>query len=262
MREFARATTFAADLAGANIFQLIMLRIASWLRRSLATRDGAMHVASALSPPPTRFAPRVVSRGNRIRSASFGGPLRKVINGRSSKYFGRDNGISGTSSSRLAVASAKTDVSSSTAVDTNGVAMDDFETFIMDLQSDLCSNLERMDHEGFGNDEVQRDESVKSSGSFTKDVYSRPGDKSGFGVTRVLENGAVFEKAAANVSIIRGVLSPERAKAMSSRGRECVDPNGGQEYSAAALSLGTSKRHKIQLTFQCLVRVPLSRFLV
>jgi coproporphyrinogen III oxidase len=47
----------------------------------------------------------------------------------------------------------------------------------------------------------------------------------------------VLEKAAANVSVIRGVLSPERARAMSSRGREEVDASGGQPYSAVAMSL-------------------------
>jgi hypothetical protein len=35
---------------------------------------------------------------------------------------------------------------------------------------------------------------------------------------------------------MRGVLTPERAKAMSGRGRG-VDPDGGQPYAAAALSL-------------------------
>jgi coproporphyrinogen III oxidase len=58
-----------------------------------------------------------------------------------------------------------------------------------------------------------------------------------FGITRVLEGGDLFEKAAANVSDIRGVLTPARARAMSSRGRDVVDPAGGQPYAAAALSL-------------------------
>lgn len=33
-----------------------------------------------------------------------------------------------------------------------------------------------------------------------------------FGITRVLEGGRLLEKAACSVSVIRGVLSPERAK--------------------------------------------------
>jgi coproporphyrinogen III oxidase len=47
----------------------------------------------------------------------------------------------------------------------------------------------------------------------------------------------VLEKAAANVSVVRGILSPERAKAMSSRGRDEIDTGGGQAYSAVAMSL-------------------------
>lgn len=39
-----------------------------------------------------------------------------------------------------------------------------------------------------------------------------------------------------NVSFVQGKLTPERAVAMSSRGRG-IDAQGGQPYSAAALSL-------------------------
>lgn len=53
----------------------------------------------------------------------------------------------------------------------------------------------------------------------------------------MLQDGRLLEKAAASVSIIHGVLTPERARAMSGRGREGVDAAGGQTYSAAALSL-------------------------
>lgn len=49
----------------------------------------------------------------------------------------------------------------------------------------------------------------------------------------MLQQGAVFEKAGVNVSIIHGVLSETRANAMRSRGRNC-EP--GIAYQAAALS--------------------------
>ena len=74
------------------------------------------------------------------------------------------------------------------------------------------------------------------------------------GVTRVLEGGDVFEKAAANVSIIRGVLTPERAAAMSARGRPGVDPAGGQPHAAAALSLVFHPRAPMVPTFRADVR--------
>lgn len=45
----------------------------------------------------------------------------------------------------------------------------------------------------------------------------------------------MLEKAAANISVVAGVLSPERAKAMSSRGRSAIDPAGGQSYSGEPL---------------------------
>lgn len=88
-------------------------------------------------------------------------------------------------------------------VDCNGVELDDFERFVMEMQASVCSDMEALD----GGEGAQ----------FSTDAWTREGRGSGFGVTRVLEGGDLFEKAAANVSIIRGVLTPERARAMSSR---------------------------------------------
>ena len=125
-------------------------------------------------------------------------------------------------------------------IDTNGVDLDEFERFVMSMQADFIADMEALDgseDRGFGLDAWVRGE---------------PG--SGFGVTRVLEGGDVFEKAAANVSIIRGVLPPERAKAMSSRGRDCVDPAGGQPYSAAALSIVIHPKSPMVPTFRADVR--------
>ena len=125
-------------------------------------------------------------------------------------------------------------------IDTNGVDLDEFERFVMSMQADFIADMEALDgseDRGFGLDAWVRGE---------------PG--SGFGVTRVLEGGDVFEKAAANVSIIRGVLTPERAKAMSSRGRDCVDPAGGQPYSAAALSIVIHPKSPMVPTFRADVR--------
>ena len=49
----------------------------------------------------------------------------------------------------------------------------------------------------------------------------------------MLEGGRVLEKAAANISVVTGVLTHERAKAMSNRARGGIDPAGGQSYSGA-----------------------------
>ena len=71
----------------------------------------------------------------------------------------------------------------------------------------------------------------------------------------MLEGGAVLEKAAANISVVAGRLSPERAQAMSSRGRSGIDPGGGQSYSAAALSLVFHSAHPLIPTLRADVRL-------
>ncbi len=60
-------------------------------------------------------------------------------------------------------------------------------------------------------------------------------------------------QAAVNVSIVQGTLTAERAKAMSSRGRG-IDPDGGQAYSAAALSLVYHPAHPFVPTLRADVR--------
>jgi coproporphyrinogen III oxidase len=77
----------------------------------------------------------------------------------------------------------------------------------------------------------------------------------GYGITCVLEGGSLLEKAAANISIIRGTLSAARAQAMSSRGRSQIDPAGGQPYSAAALSLVFHAAHPLVPTLRADVRL-------
>eukprot|EP00210_Caulerpa_lentillifera_P006078 g5807.t1 len=96
----------------------------------------------------------------------------------------------------------------------------EFEQEILKLQESLTTASAKLDGSGlqFCHDKWHRDSST------------------GFGITRVLENGSILEKAAVNVSIIRGTLTPNRAATMSDRGRN-VNPKGGQKYSAAALSL-------------------------
>jgi coproporphyrinogen III oxidase len=77
----------------------------------------------------------------------------------------------------------------------------------------------------------------------------------GYGITCVLEDGDLLEKAAANISVVRGTLSPARAQAMSSRGRSSIDPAGGQPYSAAALSLVFHAAHPMVPTLRADVRL-------
>ncbi|EIE21621.1 Coproporphyrinogen III oxidase, partial [Coccomyxa subellipsoidea C-169] len=91
--------------------------------------------------------------------------------------------------------------------------------------------------------------------TFLHDPWQREGDafNPGHGITAVLEGGDLLEKAAVNVSIVQGTLTAERAKAMSSRGRG-IDPDGGQAYSAAALSLVYHPAHPFVPTLRADVR--------
>jgi len=71
----------------------------------------------------------------------------------------------------------------------------------------------------------------------------------------VLEDGDLLEKAAANITVVQGTLTAQRAQAMSSRGRASIDPAGGQPYSAAALSLVFHCRHPFVPTLRADVRL-------
>lgn len=55
-------------------------------------------------------------------------------------------------------------------------------------------------------------EAVDGKARFRKDTWTRDGG--GGGTTCVIQDGAVFEKAGVNVSVVHGVLTPEAARAM------------------------------------------------
>lgn len=54
-------------------------------------------------------------------------------------------------------------------------------------------------------------EAADGGGKFKEDVWSRPGG--GGGISRVLQDGAVWEKAGVNVSVVYGVMPPEAYRA-------------------------------------------------
>ncbi len=116
-----------------------------------------------------------------------------------------------------------------------------FEDYVLDLQDSIVQTTEQAIE-------------FSSNARFNTDRWEREND-SGFGITRVLEGGDVVEKAASNVSIIHGTLTKARAQAMSSRGRPAIDPNGGQAYSAAAMSLVFHSAHPHIPTLRADVRV-------
>ena len=121
----------------------------------------------------------------------------------------------------------------------SGDALSGFVPFVSELQREICEAAEAMDGSG---------------ARFCDDAFEKP-DGAGYGNTRVLEDGDLLEKAAANVSVVKGTLTPERAKAMRERGRDGVDVKGGQTYEAAALSLVFHPRSPHVPTLRADVRV-------
>lgn len=192
------------------------------------------HIALASRPP--RSAPAPV----RARSSAAPAQIRRALSGPGPRRNFTTARVAADAASASSSAADDAADDPYPGIDTNGVDLDEFERFVMSMQADFIADMEALD----GSEDRK----------FGLDAWVRGEPGSGFGVTRVLEGGDVFEKAAANVSIIRGVLTPERAKAMSSRGRDCVDPAGGQPYSAAALSVVIHPKSPMVPTFRADVR--------
>jgi coproporphyrinogen III oxidase len=103
--------------------------------------------------------------------------------------------------------------------------------FFADLQTDICTALTDLD----------------GGKGFSRDAWQRPGG--GGGVARVLEGGAVFEKAGVNWSSVDGELPTEMAASM---------PGQGASFRATGVSLVLHPRSPIVPTthanFRCLVK--------
>lgn len=72
-----------------------------------------------------------------------------------------------------------------------------------------------------------------SGAKFRVDRHERPNGEGG-GITTVMQDGKVFEKAGVNVSVIRGDLKPGLAKNMNARGKE-IGP-GPHKFCACGIS--------------------------
>ncbi|TYI55914.1 hypothetical protein E1A91_D11G172900v1 [Gossypium mustelinum] len=70
-----------------------------------------------------------------------------------------------------------------------------FQRMIMEVQDSVCGALEAVD----------------GAGKFKEDAWTRPGG--GGGISRVLQDGDVFEKAGVNISVVYGVMPPEAYRA-------------------------------------------------
>jgi coproporphyrinogen III oxidase len=105
------------------------------------------------------------------------------------------------------------------------------QTFFEGLQTRICDGLEAED----------------GPGKFRSDRWQRPGG--GGGLTRVLVDGAVFEKAGVNTSAVRGELKPEFAATL---------PGDGLRFFATGISLVLHPKSPriptVHANFRCLAR--------
>ncbi|KAB5567112.1 hypothetical protein PHYPO_G00229010 [Pangasianodon hypophthalmus] len=91
------------------------------------------------------------------------------------------------------------------------------EMLIMETQAEFCRALEEVD-----------------GGTFKVDRWSR--EEGGGGVSCVLQDSNVFEKAGVNVSVVFGHLSEEAAKQMRSRGKTLKAKDGKLPFIAMGVS--------------------------
>ncbi|PKA62138.1 Coproporphyrinogen-III oxidase, chloroplastic [Apostasia shenzhenica] len=91
-----------------------------------------------------------------------------------------------------------------------------FERMIMAVQDDVCAAIEAEDGEG----------------KFQEDVWSRPGG--GGGISRVLQDGGVWEKAGVNVSVVYGMMPPDAYRA--AKGGPPSEKPGPVPFFAAGIS--------------------------
>uniref|UniRef100_A0A453P0Y4 Uncharacterized protein n=1 Tax=Aegilops tauschii subsp. strangulata TaxID=200361 RepID=A0A453P0Y4_AEGTS len=98
-----------------------------------------------------------------------------------------------------------------------------FERLIRRVQAEVCAALEAVE-EGSGGGGVV----------FREDAWTRPGG--GGGISRVLQGGHVFEKAAVNVSVVYGVMPPDAYRAARPDAAAGVEKAGPVPFFAAGVS--------------------------
>jgi coproporphyrinogen III oxidase len=97
-----------------------------------------------------------------------------------------------------------------------------FERLIRRVQAEVCAALEAVE-DGSG-----------GGGVFREDAWTRPGG--GGGISRVLQGGRVFEKAAVNVSVVYGVMPPDAYRAARPDAAAGAEKAGPLPFFAAGVS--------------------------
>ncbi|XP_057440845.1 oxygen-dependent coproporphyrinogen-III oxidase, chloroplastic [Lotus japonicus] len=93
-----------------------------------------------------------------------------------------------------------------------------FEKMIREAQDSVCDAIEAAD----------------GGAKFKEDVWSRPGG--GGGISRVLQDGAVWEKAGVNVSVVYGVMPPDAYRAAKGAAASPDEKPGPVPFFAAGIS--------------------------
>lgn len=97
-----------------------------------------------------------------------------------------------------------------------------FERMIRRVQVEVCAALEEVEVDG------------GEGARFREDAWTRPGG--GGGISRVLQDGRVFEKAAVNVSVVYGVMPPDAYRAARPDAAAGGEKAGPVPFFAAGVS--------------------------
>jgi len=116
-----------------------------------------------------------------------------------------------------------------------------FERMIRRVQAEVCAELEAV--EGGARDGA-------GGALFREDAWTRPGGGGG-GISRVLQGGRVFEKAAVNVSVVYGVMPPEAYRA--ARPEAAAAAGGEKAGPVAFFAAGVSSVSEIPLAAYSIV---------
>ena len=118
----------------------------------------------------------------------------------------------------------------------------DFTSFILNSQQSILKTLENEE-----NNKVL----------FDRDYWEKKDDNNNvvsYGLTACLQDGILLEKGGASTTIVAGILSKERAEAISSRDQSISGIEAGCKYYASALSLVLHSRSPLVPTFRSDVR--------
>ncbi|CAB3254236.1 unnamed protein product [Arctia plantaginis] len=113
------------------------------------------------------------------------------------------------------------------------------ELLIMRIQAEFCRALEKEEDEAWDDDKTPHEYDfendafiISPDAKFKVDRWTRP--TGGGGITCVLQDGRVFEKAGVNISVVSGTLPPAAVQQMRSRGKNLQ--NAELPFFAAGVS--------------------------